>query len=76
MARSGQSFREFEKAGWEDSGVVAKYDEHLSRVTTQSVGASPVLAEKSILQKRLEPQHVQRVRSMGCELSSGPSSRR
>ena len=33
------SFREFEQAGWEDSGVVASYDEHISRVTTQSVGA-------------------------------------
>jgi ubiquinone/menaquinone biosynthesis C-methylase UbiE len=32
-----RSFHEFEQAGWEDSGVVAKYDEQLSRVTTQSV---------------------------------------
>src|ERR1041384_1529615 len=39
MANSGQSFREFELAGWEDSGVVAKYHEHLSGVTTQSLGA-------------------------------------
>ena len=39
MAHSGQSFREFEQAGWEDSGVVTKYDEHLSAVTKQSVGA-------------------------------------
>ncbi len=39
MANSGQSFREFEQAGWEDSGVIAKYHEHLSSVTTQSVGA-------------------------------------
>jgi ubiquinone/menaquinone biosynthesis C-methylase UbiE len=39
MANSDQSFREFEQAGWEDSGVVAHYDEHLSGVTTQSVDA-------------------------------------
>jgi ubiquinone/menaquinone biosynthesis C-methylase UbiE len=39
MASSGQSFREFEHAGWEDSGVVAKYHEHLSGVTTQSIDA-------------------------------------
>jgi ubiquinone/menaquinone biosynthesis C-methylase UbiE len=39
MANSGQSFREFEQAGWEDSRVVAKYHEHLSGVTTQSVDA-------------------------------------
>lgn len=39
MANSGQSFREFEQAGWEDSGVVIKYHEHLSGVTTQSVDA-------------------------------------
>lgn len=39
MANSGQSFREFEQAGWEDSSVVAKYHEHLASVTTQSVGA-------------------------------------
>jgi ubiquinone/menaquinone biosynthesis C-methylase UbiE len=37
MANSGQSFQEFERAGWEDSGVVTKYHEHLSDVTTQSV---------------------------------------
>lgn len=39
MASSGQSFREFEQAGWEDSGVVTKYHECLSGVTTQSVDA-------------------------------------
>jgi ubiquinone/menaquinone biosynthesis C-methylase UbiE len=39
MANSGQSFREFEQAGWEDSSVVAKYHEHLASVTTQSVDA-------------------------------------
>jgi ubiquinone/menaquinone biosynthesis C-methylase UbiE len=39
MANSDQSFREFEQAGWEDPGVVAHYDEHLSVVTTQSVDA-------------------------------------
>jgi len=39
MANSGQSFREFEQAGWEDLGVIAKYHEYLSGVTTQSVDA-------------------------------------
>lgn len=34
-----QSFHEFEHAGWEDAGVVAKYHEHLSGVTTQSIEA-------------------------------------
>ena len=36
VADSGQSFREFERAGWENDGVVTKYHEHLSGVTTQS----------------------------------------
>lgn len=36
---AGRSFREFEQAGWEDSGVVASYEEHVSRVTTQSIEA-------------------------------------
>ena len=39
MANFSQSFQEFERAGWEDSGVVAKYHEHVSDVTTQSVEA-------------------------------------
>ena len=39
MADFGQSFREFEQAGWEDAGVVANYHVHLSGVTTQSVDA-------------------------------------
>ncbi len=34
---SGDSFGAFELAGWEDSRVVANYDEHLAAVTTQSV---------------------------------------
>lgn len=38
-ANSGQSFREFEQAGWEDSKVVAEYHEHLSGLTNQSVDA-------------------------------------
>ena len=37
MAKSGQSFREFEQDGWEDSGVVAKYHDGLSGLTNQSV---------------------------------------
>src|SRR5262249_22483272 len=39
MASSGQTFREFEQAGWETASVVAKYHEHISSVTTQSVEA-------------------------------------
>ena len=39
MASSGQAFREFERAGWESASVVAKYHEHISSVTTQSVEA-------------------------------------
>jgi ubiquinone/menaquinone biosynthesis C-methylase UbiE len=39
MANSGQSFREFEQAGWEDFGVVTRYHEDLSGVTTQAVAA-------------------------------------
>ncbi|MDP8983821.1 MAG: class I SAM-dependent methyltransferase [Pseudomonadota bacterium] len=34
-----QSFSEFERAGWEDPTIVARYDEHLSVVTTQSIDA-------------------------------------
>lgn len=37
--RPGSSFHEFEQAGWEDPTVAGTYDEHLSRVTTQSVEA-------------------------------------
>lgn len=39
MANHSQTFQEFELAGWEDSAVVAKYHEHVSDVTTQSVEA-------------------------------------
>ena len=39
MANADQSFREFEQAGWEDSGVVAKYHRHLSDLTNQSIDA-------------------------------------
>lgn len=39
MANFNQSFQEFERAGWEDSTVVAKYHEHVSGVTTQSAEA-------------------------------------
>jgi SAM-dependent methyltransferase len=39
VVNSGQSFREFEQAGWEDPGVVTGYHEHLSSVTTQSADA-------------------------------------
>lgn len=37
MANTDQSFRAFEQAGWENSGVVAKYHEHLSDLTNQSI---------------------------------------
>jgi len=36
---SGQSFAEFERTGWENTHIVAKYDQHLSTVTTQSIPA-------------------------------------
>jgi ubiquinone/menaquinone biosynthesis C-methylase UbiE len=36
---SHQSFAEFELAGWEDAATAAVYDEHFSRVTTQSADA-------------------------------------
>lgn len=36
---SAESFETFELTGWEDSRVIANYDEHLSGVTTQSVDA-------------------------------------
>ena len=39
MANEIQSFREFERAGWEDPAVVANYHEHISGVTNQSVDA-------------------------------------
>jgi ubiquinone/menaquinone biosynthesis C-methylase UbiE len=37
MANTDRSFRAFEQAGWENSGVVAKYHEHLSDLTNQSI---------------------------------------
>src|SRR3712207_8260984 len=39
MADPTQSFREFERAGWEDTGVCSYYDEQLSAVTKQSIDA-------------------------------------
>jgi ubiquinone/menaquinone biosynthesis C-methylase UbiE len=39
MVNPGQSFREFEQAGWENPTVVSKYHDCLSGVTTQSTGA-------------------------------------
>lgn len=35
----GQSFRDFEHAAWEQPALAAKYHEHMSAVTTQSVEA-------------------------------------
>jgi ubiquinone/menaquinone biosynthesis C-methylase UbiE len=37
MTASGISFSDFERDGWEDAATVARYDEHLSIVTTQSI---------------------------------------
>lgn len=34
-----RDFREFERAGWEDPGIVDKYDSHISCVTSQAVDA-------------------------------------
>jgi SAM-dependent methyltransferase len=39
MNHTGEDFRAFELAGWEDPAVVRQYHEHLARVTTQSVDA-------------------------------------
>jgi len=39
VTNRGQTFREFEQAGWEESRVVTNYDEHLAGITAQSVGA-------------------------------------
>jgi SAM-dependent methyltransferase len=39
VTNQGLSFREFEQAGWEDPRVVSGYHEHLSDLTTQSIGA-------------------------------------
>ncbi|MGN5476450.1 class I SAM-dependent methyltransferase [Cupriavidus basilensis] len=39
MDHTGESFRDFELAGWEDPGVVSRYHEQLTVVTTQSVEA-------------------------------------
>lgn len=34
-----ETFRDFEHAGWADPDVCASYDDHLSSLTTQSIGA-------------------------------------
>lgn len=39
MSSEAIAFREFERAGWENAGVVAHYHAHISDVTTQSVEA-------------------------------------
>jgi len=39
MNSSPEAFADFERAGWEDAGIVAGYDEYLSVVTTQSIPA-------------------------------------
>jgi ubiquinone/menaquinone biosynthesis C-methylase UbiE len=39
MSADNISFRDFELAGWEDSGVAQRYDQDLASVTRQSMGA-------------------------------------
>ena len=39
MANSGQSFREFQQAGWEESSVVTKYHEHVAGVASAASDA-------------------------------------
>jgi SAM-dependent methyltransferase len=39
MDSSRRAFADFERTGWEDAGIVAGYDEHLSVVTKQSIPA-------------------------------------
>ena len=36
MAEPGQSFRDFEHAGWEDKSVCSHYHEHLSSISKQT----------------------------------------
>lgn len=38
MATATESFRDFEYAGWADSGVCARYDEHFADLASQSLG--------------------------------------
>ena len=33
-----ESFRDFEHKGWEDAALCTQYDDHFSKLTTQSVG--------------------------------------
>lgn len=39
MDNAGQSFGDFEHAGWEDASTITEYDRHLSLVTTQCIDA-------------------------------------
>jgi ubiquinone/menaquinone biosynthesis C-methylase UbiE len=39
MAGSGQSFRDFERAGWEDARVVELSAQHFAHISAQSIGA-------------------------------------
>jgi SAM-dependent methyltransferase len=39
MGTPGQSFRDFEQAGWEDAEICARYHEQLATATQQSIGA-------------------------------------
>src|SRR3954470_16817011 len=39
MIRTTSAFGDFERTGWEDAATASTYDEHLARVTMQSVDA-------------------------------------
>ena len=57
-----ESFRDFEHRGWEDPAVCAGYDDHFSKLTTQSVGAlldaARVGSSDSVLDVATGPGHV------------------
>lgn len=62
MDDSGQAFRDFERAGWEDAKVVELYDQHLSRIATQSIDAlldaAGVQSGTRVLDVATGPGHV------------------
>jgi ubiquinone/menaquinone biosynthesis C-methylase UbiE len=62
MVDSSRSFRDFERAGWEDAQVVELYEQHLSRITTQSIGAlldaANVRSETRVLDVGTGPGYV------------------
>jgi SAM-dependent methyltransferase len=62
MTEASGSFRDFERAGWEDPDVCARYHERISAVTRQSIAALLSAAEvrggKSVLDVATGPGYV------------------